>query len=134
MIAVCPTGGFWIAGPDGGVFTFDGAPFLGSLPGLKVTPARPIVGMAATPDGKGYWLAGADGGIFTFGDAPFLGSLPEHPDWNAGTAVDPCIGIAPFRGNGTPAGGNGYALATRDGTAVPGLYRMTGDGKYAKAS
>ena len=29
----------------------------------------PIVGMAATPDGKGYWLAGHDGGVFSFGDA-----------------------------------------------------------------
>jgi hypothetical protein len=35
---------------------------------------RPIVGMAATPDGRGYWLVAADGGIFTFGDAGFLGS------------------------------------------------------------
>jgi hypothetical protein len=36
---------------------------------------RPIVGMAATPDGRGYWLVAADGGIFTFGDAGFYGSL-----------------------------------------------------------
>ncbi len=36
--------------------------------------ARPIVGMAATPDGRGYWLVGSDGGVFTFGDAPYRGS------------------------------------------------------------
>ena len=35
---------------------------------------KPIVGMAATPDGKGYWLVASDGGIFTFGDAAFYGS------------------------------------------------------------
>ena len=35
---------------------------------------KPIVGMAATPDGKGYWLVASDGGIFTFGDATFYGS------------------------------------------------------------
>jgi hypothetical protein len=35
---------------------------------------RPIVGMAATPDGGGYWLVASDGGIFTFGDANFFGS------------------------------------------------------------
>ena len=29
----------------------------------------PIVGIAATPDGRGYWLVGADGGVFAFGDA-----------------------------------------------------------------
>ena len=26
---------------------------------------QPIVGMAATPDGKGYWLVASDGGIFS---------------------------------------------------------------------
>ena len=35
---------------------------------------KPIVGMAATPDGGGYWLVGSDGGIFSFGDAQFYGS------------------------------------------------------------
>ena len=35
---------------------------------------QPIVGMAATPDGRGYWLVAADGGIFAFGDAAFYGS------------------------------------------------------------
>jgi hypothetical protein len=35
---------------------------------------RPIVGMAATPDGGGYWEVASDGGIFSFGDATFLGS------------------------------------------------------------
>ena len=35
---------------------------------------KPIVGMAATPDGRGYWLVASDGGIFSYGDAPFYGS------------------------------------------------------------
>ena len=35
---------------------------------------RPVVGMAATPDGRGYWLVASDGGIFSFGDAAFYGS------------------------------------------------------------
>ena len=38
---------------------------------------KPIVGMAATPDGRGYWLVATDGGIFSFGDAPFYGSTGE---------------------------------------------------------
>ena len=37
--------------------------------------SAPIVGVAATPDGKGYWEVAADGGIFTFGDAGFYGSM-----------------------------------------------------------
>ncbi|MDA8148293.1 MAG: hypothetical protein M0Z93_05880, partial [Actinomycetota bacterium] len=44
------------------------------------TPLRmPVVGMAATPDGKGYWEVAADGGIFTFGDATFYGSMGGKP-------------------------------------------------------
>ncbi len=35
---------------------------------------EPVVGMAATPDGKGYWEVASDGGIFAFGDARFHGS------------------------------------------------------------
>ena len=39
---------------------------------------KPIVGMAATPDGKGYWLVASDGGIFAYGDAAFYGSTGGH--------------------------------------------------------
>ncbi len=40
---------------------------------------RPVVGMAATPDGGGYWLVAADGGVFSFGDAGFYGSMGGRP-------------------------------------------------------
>lgn len=46
-------------------------------PDYPATPsclAKPIVGMAATPDGKGYWMVARDGDIFAFGDAHFYGS------------------------------------------------------------
>ena len=39
---------------------------------------KPIVGMAATPDGGGYWLVASDGGIFSYGDAQFYGSHGQH--------------------------------------------------------
>ena len=39
----------------------------------------PIVGMAATPDGKDYRLIASDGGIFTFGDAGYYGSQGGKP-------------------------------------------------------
>ncbi len=74
-IAGTPDGkGYWLAQAGGGVFSYGDATFYGSLPGLGIKPAAPIVGIASTPDGHGYWLVGADGGVFAFGDAAFLGS------------------------------------------------------------
>ena len=58
---------------DGGIFSFGDARFHGSTGSIHLN--NPIVGMAATTDGKGYWLVAADGGIFNFGDAGFYGSL-----------------------------------------------------------
>ena len=62
---------------DGGVFNFGDAGFYGSMGGTPLN--KPIVGMAATPDGKGYWLVASDGGIFSFGDAGFYGSEGGEP-------------------------------------------------------
>ena len=66
-------------------------------------PSHPIVGMAATPDGKGYWLVASDGGIFSYGDAAFFGST--------GSIVlnKPIVGMA-----ATPDG-KGYWLVASDG-------------------
>jgi hypothetical protein len=55
------------------VFGFGDAHFYGSLGTVALN--RPIVGMAATADGRGYWMVASDGGVFGFGDAPFFGSL-----------------------------------------------------------
>jgi hypothetical protein len=57
---------------DGGIFSFGDARFYGSTGGIVLN--KPVVGMAATPDGRGYWLVATDGGIFSFGDARFYGS------------------------------------------------------------
>ena len=71
---------------DGGIFTFGDAGFFGSQGGKALN--KPIVGIAATPDGKGYWEVASDGGIFTFGDAAFSGSL------GAVALNAPIVGIA----------------------------------------
>jgi hypothetical protein len=42
----------------------------------RIAPAAPILGIAATPDGRGYWLVASDGGVFAFGDAGFMGADP----------------------------------------------------------
>ena len=64
---------------------------------------KPIVGIAATPDGDGYWEVAADGGVFTYGDAHFYGST-------GGIHLQsPVVGIVP-----TPDG-DGYWLVAADG-------------------
>jgi hypothetical protein len=93
--------GALLAAADGGVFAFCGAPFYGSMGGKPLN--QPIVGIAATPDGKGYWLAASDGGVFGFGDASFDGSMGgKHLN-------QPIVGIA-----STPDG-QGYWLVASDG-------------------
>ena len=95
--------GYRLAAADGGVFSFC-APFYGSMGGHTLN--QPIVGMAATPDGKGYWLVAADGGIFTFGDAGFYGST--------GTCTQRA-----HRGHGRHARRQGYWLVAADGASSP---------------
>jgi peptidoglycan/xylan/chitin deacetylase (PgdA/CDA1 family) len=101
-MAALPTGhGYWLAGLDGGVFSFGDAPFLGSLGAVRLN--RPITGIAATPDGRGYWLVALDGGVFSFGDAHFFGGLASVR-LNA-----PVVAITPT------ASGRGYWLLAADG-------------------
>ena len=99
--AADPSGGGWVVGSSGIVATQGNAPCYGSLAGQTLN--APIVGIAATPDGKGYWLVASDGGIFTFGDAAYYGSM-------GGTPLNkPIVGIA-----ATPDG-KGYWLVASDG-------------------
>jgi len=91
----------WSFAGDGGVFSYDGAPFFGSLGDIRLN--EPVVTAAATPSGNGYWLFAADGGVFTFGDAQFYGSL-------GGIRLnEPVVTAA-----ATPSG-NGYWLFAADG-------------------
>ena len=68
------------------------AGFYGSMGGQAL--AQPVVGMAATPDGRGYWLVAGDGGIFSFGDARFHGSMGGRPlaQPMVGMTLDPTTG------------------------------------------
>jgi hypothetical protein len=92
--------GYWLAGSDGGVFSFGHSGFLGSMGGTRLN--APIVGVASAPDGD-YWLAGSDGGVFSFGNAGFFGSM-------GGMVLNaPIVGIASTRD------GAGYYLVASDG-------------------
>jgi hypothetical protein len=115
-------GGTWLVATDGGVFSFGGAPFYGSMGGQRLN--KPIVTMAATPSGKGYWLVASDGGVFAFGDAGFYGST------GAITLQKPIVTM-----NATPSG-KGYWLVASDGGVFSfgdaGYFGSTGDRKLVK--
>jgi hypothetical protein len=101
-MASTPSGnGYWEVASDGGVFTFGGAAFHGSMGGRHLN--APVVGMASTADGGGYWLVGADGGVFAFGDAGFHGSAGNL------RLAKPVVGMA------ATADGGGYWLVASDG-------------------
>jgi hypothetical protein len=74
---------------------------------------QPIVGMAATGDGRGYWNVASDGGLFAFGDAGFYGSMGGQP------LNKPIVGMASTRD------GKGYWLVASDG----GLFAF-GDAQF----
>jgi len=95
--------GYWMAGNDGSLFAFGGAPFEGSLPSLAVH-VHDIVGLVPTADSRGYWMIGADGGVFAFGDAGFVGSLP-----GLGIHVRDVVGAVPT------SDGRGYWMIGADG-------------------
>jgi cell wall-associated NlpC family hydrolase len=93
--------GYYLAGGDGGVFSFPNTlPFHGSLAGQQLN--APIVGIVADQATGGYWMVGSDGGVFSF-DAPFYGSLGST-HLNA-----PIVGMA-----ATPDD-KGYILVGADG-------------------
>ena len=93
--------GYWLTTSNGGIFTFGGAPALGSASTLSLN--HPIVSMTSAPDKLGYWIVASDGGIFSYGDAGFFGST-------GGLQLnEPIVGMA-----STPDG-QGYWLVASDG-------------------
>jgi hypothetical protein len=92
---------YWLVASDGGIFSFGGTKFYGSMGGKPLN--QPIVGMATTHDGGGYWEVASDGGLFSFGDAKFYGSM-------GGVALD-----APIVGMATTPDGLGYWEVASDG-------------------
>jgi L,D-peptidoglycan transpeptidase YkuD (ErfK/YbiS/YcfS/YnhG family) len=99
-MAVAPGGrGYWLVAQDGGVFTFGGYNFYGSLGDSP--PASPVVGMVGTPDGGGYGVVDAAGQVFRFGDFRYFGGLSD--------AAYPIVGMG-----GTPAN-DGYSLVDQYG-------------------
>jgi Tol biopolymer transport system component len=106
-----PVGGYRFVAADGGIFSYGSAGFHGSAGNLKL--ARPIVGMATTPDNRGYWLVASDGGVFSFGNAAFHGST------GALRLNSPIVGMTAH------PSGRGYWFVAADG----GIFSF-GDAKF----
>ena len=106
-----PVQGYWLAASNGSVFATGSAP---SIAGTRVSGAKSISDIAATPAGEGYWLAGHDGSVTARGDAKWLGDLPSR-----GVHVSNIVAIAPS------ADGHGYWLVGSDG----GIFAF-GDARY----
>src|SRR5581483_11497070 len=105
------SGGYWLVGSDGGIFSFGNAAFYGSTGNIHLN--RPIVGMTASATRHGYRFVASDGGIFSYGDAQFFGSTGSiHLN-------RPIVGMA-----STPSG-DGYWLVASDG----GIFSF-GDAKF----
>jgi len=104
--------GYLLFARDGGIFSFGASHFYGSLGAEHLN--APIVGGAATLDGKGYLMVASDGGIFAFGDARFYGSMGGKP-LNA-----PIVAVVPL-----PTG-TGYWLVASDG----GVFAFGGAKSY----
>jgi hypothetical protein len=92
-IAACPSGGYWVAGADGTVWSFGGAPSFPSLGSYGVHVDN-MVGIAASAGGRGFYLVASDGGVYAYGDATFHGSMGGVPLNRpvVGLAVDPVTG------------------------------------------
>jgi cell wall-associated NlpC family hydrolase len=101
--------GYWLLGADGSLAVHGRTPQLAARlrPTVPVDAADPVVGMAATPDGRGYWTVTGRGVVRAFGVAEPLGEPgPEYLE-------APVVAIT-----ATPDG-TGYWLLTSDGTALP---------------
>ena len=95
-IASTPDGkGYWLVASDGGAFSFDDAPFYGSMGGQPLN--KPVVGIETDQLRGGYWLVGSDGGVFGF-NAPFCFSLADiagAPSQTPWTGIVGLISAAP---------------------------------------
>ena len=89
------------AADDGGVFSFGGAPFYGSLGDVRL--GHPVVDLESHPLRPGYWLTTANGSVHSFGDAGFYGHTEDLP------LNQPIVAM-----EATPDG-RGYWLVASDG-------------------
>lgn len=103
--------------------------FFGTTPNLQ--PQQEVTDMVGyDPISGGSWGVKADGSVYAYTGAPYLGGLNNHPEWHT-AQVGTVAGIAAWKGDGTPAGGNGYVIYVETAQGFD-LYRFPGSGALAK--
>ena len=80
------TPGYYEVASDGGLFSFGGAAFHGSMGAKRLN--APIVAMVTNADASGYWETATDGSLSAFGDARLHGSMSGR------TLNKPVVGMA----------------------------------------
>ncbi len=114
--AYAPSGaGYWLIGPDGGVFAFPSTlPFYNSLPGCGITAPAPVIGIAPYPNGSGYWLVDQDGDVYSLnGSTPCGSTAPWYG--NVGSGCGGGGRTASVVGLASTPDGHGYWIASSDG-------------------
>lgn len=107
------SGGYWLVGANGGIFSFGDARFYGSTGDLRLR--QPVVAVAAAKNFGGYWLVAKDGGVFGFGGAPYLGSVPGLGIGPAGSKSGRHL-ASPVVAAAASTEGAGYYMVTASGT------------------
>ena len=114
------TPGYWLAGADGGVFSF-GAPFFGSgttaptacgfspQPAITINAAFGCDAIASTPSGNGYWLVNAYRWATAFGQA-------GRPEQIGCTSLNGAMG--PWTGIASSPTGDGFFMASSNGAVM----------------
>ena len=86
-IATDPSGGIWTEDANGGVFSYNGASYFGSMGGKTLN--KPMVGITPASDGGGYWLTAGDGGVFAFGSSEYQGRVYYGSTSTSPTSTSP---------------------------------------------
>ena len=103
------TGGYWLVGGDGGVFSFN-APFYGNYYTINITWVSDVVGIAAVDGGNDYCISESNGYIHCFGQNASNGSaIYGSPQTQGIDLAKPISGIA------STANGQGYWEVAQDG-------------------